>query len=243
MAAMGGSEMAWGLVMALWLTGMAVGARSGVRLGSTDIAGLLPIVVLVLAGAGVVLLRAAPAVIGAAPGETVTTASAVWLWFLAIVPAAVAGGFAFPALANTLGPKGGGTAYASKDWGRSPAGSLSRWPFSTSAPQPPCASASVPSRPLRHGFGGRPPSRFWPPPPSLRQYPPVKFLLERAGPGRATPEVSSRGSKPATSRSWFPTAPRLRSMVMESWWVPTPIRTRCCRRAHLLMLLHRSREG
>jgi spermidine synthase len=112
MAAMGGSELAWGVVMFLWLFGMAGGARLGVRLGSARLAAWLPTLVLILAGLGVVALRAAPAVIGAAPGETVTTASAIWLWIVAIVPAAGAGGLAFPALAQAIGADGGGRAYA-----------------------------------------------------------------------------------------------------------------------------------
>ncbi len=111
MAAMGGSEVAWGVVMALWLAGMAVGAGSGARFGSHDLAAWLPMVVLLLAGTGVVALRIAPAIIGAAPGESVTTGSALWLWALAIVPASAAGGFAFPALAGQLGSAGGGRAY------------------------------------------------------------------------------------------------------------------------------------
>ena len=111
MAAMGGSEIAWGLVMALWLGGMSAGARLGVRIGTVGFAIQLPAITLVLAGAGAVLFRAAPAVLGAAPGEAVTTWQAVWLWALAIVPAAAAGGFGFPILAGELGGKGPGRAY------------------------------------------------------------------------------------------------------------------------------------
>ncbi len=112
MAAMGGSEVAWGVVMFVWLISMAAGARLGVRLGSARLATWLPSLVLILAGLGVVALRAAPAVIGASPGETVTTASAIWLWILAIAPAAGAGGLAFPVLAQSIGIAGGGRAYA-----------------------------------------------------------------------------------------------------------------------------------
>ncbi len=111
MAAMGGSEMSWGVVMALWLAGMAAGAGCGARFGSRDLTAWLPMVVLALAGLGVLAFRIAPAVIGAAPGEAITTGSALWLWALAIVPAALAGGFAFPVLAGRLGSAGGGRAY------------------------------------------------------------------------------------------------------------------------------------
>jgi hypothetical protein len=59
-----------------------------------------------------VLFRAAPAIIGAASGETLTTASAMWLWIAAVLPSAFAGGLAFPILADVLGEGGGGRAYA-----------------------------------------------------------------------------------------------------------------------------------
>jgi len=109
---MGGSEMAWGTVMALWLAGMSVGARIGVRWGSAALARRLPVVVIALAGLGVIVFRAAPALVGASAGEAITTASAAWLWGLAVLPAAVAGGLAFPVLAHVIGGVGGGRAYA-----------------------------------------------------------------------------------------------------------------------------------
>jgi spermidine synthase len=112
MAAMGGSEFAWGTVMALWLLGMGLGSRIGIALGSVRLATLLPALCLVLCAGGVVLFRAAPALTGAASGETITTASAAWLWAAAVIPAAFAGGLAFPILAGSLGQSGGGRAYA-----------------------------------------------------------------------------------------------------------------------------------
>ena len=112
MAAMGGSEIAWGTVMALWLFGMGFGARVGVGLGRGTLARLSPALVIALAGAGVMLFRAAPALTGAAAGESITTASAAWLWVAAVVPAAFAGGLAFPFLAGEIGGSGGGRAYA-----------------------------------------------------------------------------------------------------------------------------------
>jgi spermidine synthase len=111
MAAMGGSETAWGLVMALWLAGMGFGSRLGVRLGTFRLAVPLPAISLGLAAIGVLLFRAAPALLGTAPGETITTWHAVWLWALAVVPAAAAGGFCFPILAGELGSRGPGRAY------------------------------------------------------------------------------------------------------------------------------------
>ncbi|MEE4270083.1 MAG: hypothetical protein V2I67_00310 [Thermoanaerobaculales bacterium] len=112
MAATGGSEMAWGLVMALWLTGMGVGSRTGVRFGRTGLAPALPVLALLLAGAGTILFRAAPAITGAVPGETLTTWPSLWLWALAVAPAAIAGGLAFPILAAGLGADGPGRAYS-----------------------------------------------------------------------------------------------------------------------------------
>jgi spermidine synthase len=111
MAAMGGSEMAWGSVMALWLLAMSLGSRIGSGSGSSLLARGLPIVVLVAAAIGVVLFWAAPAVTGSAAGESMTTTSAVWLWIIAVAPSAVAGGIAFPILAGALGAGGGGRAY------------------------------------------------------------------------------------------------------------------------------------
>jgi len=112
MAAMGGSEMAWGTMMALWLFGMGLGSRIGAATGSERLARILPVVVLAIAGLGIVLFRAAPALVGAAAGETLTTASAIWLWIAAVTPTAFAGGLAFPILAGGLGASGGGKAYA-----------------------------------------------------------------------------------------------------------------------------------
>jgi spermidine synthase len=112
MAAMGGSEVALGLVMALWLSGMSLGSRLGVRIGSPGLAGLLPILTLAAAAAGTVLFRAAPELTGATAGESLTTWFAVWLWAAAILPAAISGGVAFPILAGSLGRAGAGRAYA-----------------------------------------------------------------------------------------------------------------------------------
>jgi spermidine synthase len=124
MAAMGGSEMAWGTVMALWLLGMGAGSRIGSTSGSERLARILPVIVLAVAGSGVVLFRAAPALIGAASGETITTASAAWLWLAAVFPTAIAGGLAFPILAGSLGSSGGGRAYAIEASGALAGGTL-----------------------------------------------------------------------------------------------------------------------
>jgi spermidine synthase len=112
MTAMGGSEMAWGIVMAMWLAGVGIGARLGVRVGSTSAATRLPVIAVVLGGLGVLLFRAAPALLHTAPGETLTTWHAIWFWALAVVPCAACAGVAFPILAGALGPGGPGRAYA-----------------------------------------------------------------------------------------------------------------------------------
>jgi len=57
-------------------------------------------------------LRAAPAILGATAGESITTWYAVWLWTVAILPTACSGGLAFPILAGALGKNGAGRAYA-----------------------------------------------------------------------------------------------------------------------------------
>lgn len=112
MAAMGGSEMAWGVVMACWLAGMGIGSRAGVRIGSPALGRLLPVLTPALACAGALLFRAAPAILDTTAGESLTTLHGLWLWPLAIVPAAAAGGLAFPILAADLGVDGPGRAYA-----------------------------------------------------------------------------------------------------------------------------------
>jgi len=111
MAAIGGSELAWGTVMSLWLVGMAIGSRLGVRLGGSPLGRTLVPITLLLTGIGVALFRAAPALTNAASGETVTTLRAAWLWAAAVVPPALAGGLAFPILAGRLGQGGAGRGY------------------------------------------------------------------------------------------------------------------------------------
>ena len=111
MAATGGSELAWGTVMALWLVGMAGGSRLGVRVGGGPAASTLPLLTVLLVAAGVILLRAAPTLVGAAPGETPATWHATWLWAAAVVPPAVAGGLAFPIFTGRLASGGAGTSY------------------------------------------------------------------------------------------------------------------------------------
>jgi predicted membrane-bound spermidine synthase len=52
MAALGGSELAWGMVLALWLAGMGAGSRIGVKLGTAALARTLPVAMLMLTAVG-----------------------------------------------------------------------------------------------------------------------------------------------------------------------------------------------
>ena len=100
MAAVGGSELAWGAVLGAWLLGMSGGAWAGARLPSARGGAVATVALLALAAAGVVLLRTAPALTGAAAGEAIGTIRAAWVWLAAVVPPALAGGVAFAALAK-----------------------------------------------------------------------------------------------------------------------------------------------
>lgn len=112
MAALSGSEMAWGAVLFAWLVGMAAGARAGVRLGTVRFARTAPFLVLILGAGGVLLFRAAPVLAAVGAGVSLTTWRALWLWIAAVLPAAAAGGLAFPILAHELpGTNAAGNAY------------------------------------------------------------------------------------------------------------------------------------
>jgi spermidine synthase len=118
MTALGGSELAWGAVLALWLWGMGIGAWVGTRRGGLGLAAVGPGVVPVLAAAGVVLMRAAPALTGTVTGETATTWRGLWLWAAAVIVPAAVGGWSFPVAAVALGgPTGAATAYALESGG------------------------------------------------------------------------------------------------------------------------------
>lgn len=116
MAALGGSELSWGVVLAAWLGGMALGAWIGAHTSGAGAIGASA--ALVLTAGGVVLLRAAPALAGQAPGEVISLLQALWIWLAAVMPAALLGGWAFAVLAESraLGNKAG-TAYALESGG------------------------------------------------------------------------------------------------------------------------------
>ncbi len=118
MAALGGSELAWGAVLALWLGGMGAGAWAGTRRGSGSLAALAPTLVTLLTAAGVVLIRAAPVLTGAATGEAATTWRGMWVWAIAVAVPAAVGGWSFPVAAGSLVvPGGAAIAYALESGG------------------------------------------------------------------------------------------------------------------------------
>ena len=118
MAALGGSELAWGAVLALWLWGMGIGAWAGTRRGGRGFAVVAPGLVPVLTAAGVVLMRAAPALTGTVTGEAATTWRGLWVWAVAVIVPAVVGGWSFPVAAAALsGASGAAKAYALESGG------------------------------------------------------------------------------------------------------------------------------
>jgi len=112
MAALGGSELSWALVMGLWLAAMAVGARLGARWGGDRWGAGAPLALVALAMTGTVILRAAPALARTAPGEVGAGWSVPWIWLAAVAPAAAVGGWAFPILAGRLRMTGPARGYA-----------------------------------------------------------------------------------------------------------------------------------
>lgn len=116
MSALGGSELAWGVVLGAWLGGMALGAWLGAQRACP--ADLGPVLVLLLAAGGVALLRAAPVMLEQQPGEVGSTIRTLWVWLAAVLPAGAAGGWSFAVLAGRLGqPDAAGRAYALESGG------------------------------------------------------------------------------------------------------------------------------
>jgi len=120
MAQAAGSELAWGVVLAVWLAGMSAGARLGVRVGRPELGAWGPPLVVLASLGAVVLLRAAPLLAGTTPGEVLATQRAAWLWAAAVLPVAVAGGWCFPLLTAALG----GAGAAGRAWALEAAGAF-----------------------------------------------------------------------------------------------------------------------
>lgn len=112
MSALGGSELAWGGVLSVWLAGVGLGSWAGSRSWRAG-APLGPPLCLASAAFAVLLLRALPALTGAATGETPTVWRGVAVWVAAVLVPALASGWAFPAAAALLTGAGiPGRAYA-----------------------------------------------------------------------------------------------------------------------------------
>lgn len=105
MTTLGGSEIAWGALLFLWLIGAAVGARLGsrsrkkrlwlARLGTPTIA--------ISAVVGVAMLRAIPTVSGAGPGETALPGQVLLVWLIALMPPSISVGWTFSVAGALVG--------------------------------------------------------------------------------------------------------------------------------------------
>ncbi len=114
MSAFAGSELAWALVLSAWLAGVGAGAWLAAGRRGTGWDRWLALVVVFLAAAGVLLLRAIPALAGITAGETAPGWHAFWVWPVAVLPAALAGGVAFSLLAGRLRGRVPARAYAAE---------------------------------------------------------------------------------------------------------------------------------
>jgi spermidine synthase len=98
-----GSELSWGLVLAFWLAGIAVGAQAaGWALGKSGRPWILFAVAALLVPAVLVgevsLLRLARSWLGVGPGEYVWPESMLWISALATMPIGLLVGATFPAV-------------------------------------------------------------------------------------------------------------------------------------------------
>jgi spermidine synthase len=117
MAALGGSELAWGAVLAVWLAAMGLGAWLGAR-RTAPLPALAPEVVLLFAAAGTVLLRAVPALSGLVAGEAGSVWRGLGTWSVAVLVPALLGGWAFSGLVRGLdGADAAGRSYALESLG------------------------------------------------------------------------------------------------------------------------------
>ena len=105
MTTLGGSEIAWGCLLFLWLIGAAIGARIGSSLQQSNalVARLSTSAIAVSAIFGVAILRAAPAISGAQPGELAAPGPTLLLWLVALLPPSISVGLAFSSLGTLFG--------------------------------------------------------------------------------------------------------------------------------------------
>jgi spermidine synthase len=112
MAGLGGSELAWGAVMGVWLAGMGVAAWVCGRRRPRGGGRWSPALVVAGAAIGALAFRALPVAAGLSPGETATSWRVAWLWALGVAIPAVAGGAGFAAASHGLtGPGSAARAY------------------------------------------------------------------------------------------------------------------------------------
>jgi spermidine synthase len=105
-----GSELSWGLVLACWLAGVAVGAQTGGRLSVFAHRPALAFVAANLAlpvflSTEIVFLRGVRPLLGAGPGEYIGLGSLFLVTVAATVPVSVWIGLAFPAASALLGQR------------------------------------------------------------------------------------------------------------------------------------------
>ncbi len=104
MTTLGGSEIAWGVLLFLWLAGAGAGARLGGTIGCGSVLDRwAPMAVAVGTLAGSALMRAAPWLLVDVGGEVAGGPEAVLLWIVAVIPPSMAVGFAFARFAGALG--------------------------------------------------------------------------------------------------------------------------------------------
>ncbi|HET6442239.1 MAG TPA: hypothetical protein VFH53_07670, partial [Phycisphaerae bacterium] len=103
-----GSELAWGLVLAFWLAGVAVGAQVSGRILARSRRPWIVLLASALAmppilAAEILLLRAARPILGVGSGEYVGLGDMAWVALLATAPVSLWVGLAFPAASALVG--------------------------------------------------------------------------------------------------------------------------------------------
>lgn len=105
MTTLGGSELAWGCILFLWLIGAALGAQVGsslpqCRLLITNLS--IPAIAFTTV-IGVAMLRAAPALSGAHAGELAPPGPILLVWLFALLPPSMSVGLGFSAIGTLCG--------------------------------------------------------------------------------------------------------------------------------------------
>ena len=105
MTTLGGSELAWGCILFLWLIGASIGARLGSSLpGWRPLIAKLSIPTIAFTTVfGVTIIRAAPAISGAHPGELAPPGPILLVWLFALLPPSISVGLGFSSLGTLCG--------------------------------------------------------------------------------------------------------------------------------------------